>query len=113
MTSAFFKGNVDSEKNSVYTVQKVTVSISRFYSAHLWIRDEIGKVTEVVETSFSTGVTSENKTIHTPPLLPSSQSWGVCCFLQGAGTVAQHCMEMVGGGGGGGRRSFMFPSLSW
>ena len=78
------------KKNSVYTVQKVSISISRFYLAHLWIRDQI------VETLFSTGVTSENKTIHTPPPIPSSQCWGGCCFVQVAGTVAQHCVEGVG-----------------
>ena len=78
------------KKNSVYTVQKVSISISRFYLAHLWIRDQI------VETLFSTGVTSENKTIRTPPPIPSSQCWGGCCFVQVAGTVAQHCVEGVG-----------------
>ena len=78
------------KKNSVYTVQKVSISISRFYLAHLWILDQI------VETLFSTGVTSENKTIHTPPPIPSPQCWGGCCFVQVAGTVAQHCVEGVG-----------------
>lgn len=45
-----------------------------------------------------------------PYPLSSSQSWGVCCFLLLAGTVAQHCVE--GGRGGGGGGSFIFPSLS-
>ena len=38
----------------------------------------------------SNGATSENKTIHTPPL-PLHSKMG--CFLQVTLTVAQHCME--------------------
>ena len=36
------------KKNSVYTVLKVTNSISRFYLTHLWVRDQIVKVTELL-----------------------------------------------------------------
>ena len=39
-------------------------------------------------------------------LLPSIQSWGVCCFLQVAQTVAQHCLKGEG-------KEKRFPFLSW
>ena len=39
----------------------------------------------------------EQKNPH-PSVVPSIQSWGVCCFLQVARTAAQHCMEGIRGG---------------
>ena len=50
---------------------------------------------KIVEKLSSIGGTSKNKK-STP--LPSILHWGVCCFLQVAGTVAQHCKEGVGDG---------------
>ena len=46
----------------------------------------------IFETLFSNGATSENKTIHTPPL-PLHSKMGY--FLQVTLTVTQHCMEGV------------------
>ena len=52
---------------------------------------------KIVEAFCSKRVVSENKTIHTPHLLPrSTQSWGVCCFIQVVQTAVQHCMEGIG-----------------
>ena len=47
----------------------------------------------------SKGVTSENKTVYTPPLSPPFK---VMVFVVSYGTAAQHCMEGVG------RASFNF-----
>ena len=44
------------------------------------IKTDIGD--KIVETLYTNRVTSENERNHPPPpLVPSSQSWGVCCFL--------------------------------
>ena len=51
---------------------------------------------KIVQTLYSSRVTSENIRIHTPSPLPSIQSWDVSCFLKVARTVAQHCMEGMG-----------------
>ena len=52
---------------------------------------------KIVETLYSNRVTSENIRIHAHPShVPSIQSWGVCCFLRVAWTMAQHCMEGMG-----------------
>ena len=41
-------------------------------------------------------IASKNKTFHTLPSLLHSISWGVCCFLQVAWTVAQRYTEGMG-----------------
>ena len=46
----------------------------------------------------------EQKNPH-PSHVPSIQSWGFCCFIKVAQTVAQHCMEGMGGG------ALFFPLL--
>ena len=72
----------------------------KFFAAHFWDfagpkNCFVSKSHKIVETLYSNGVPSENKTINTPPL-PSIQGWGVCSFLQLARGAAQHFMEEMG-----------------
>ena len=65
---------------------------------------------KIVETLSSNGVTSENKTIHTPPPPPPLHSkLGCLLFPTGSlnSSTTTYCMERVG------TESFIFSFLSW
>ena len=62
---------------------------------------------KIVETLASNGGNFGEKNYLHSSLLPSIQSWSVCCFLQVARTPAQHCKEGMGEG------KLYFPPLNW
>ena len=60
---------------------------------------------KIVKTRSSDEVTSENKTIQSPPTPFPFEAANDCCFLQAARTAAEHCMDWMG------RKIFIFPFL--
>ena len=71
------------------TIQRIKLAIQ---SAHLFAHN-LQSATLVLS---SKGVTSENKTTHTPSLHLKLKC--LSCFLQVAPTVIQHCMDGFEGG---------------
>ena len=64
---------------------------------------------EIVETLSSKGVILENKTIHTPPRLPTIQNWGVVVFYRQL-KLQQHNIAWRGYLG---MENFIVSFLSW
>ena len=62
---------------------------------------------KIVETLASNGGNFGEKNDLHSSLLPSIQSWGVCCLLQVAQTAAQHCKEEMEEG------KLYLPPLNW
>ena len=90
MTSAFFKGNVDGEKKfSLYLTKSKHLDFQVLFGASL---NSWSNCWDIV---LNWSNFREQNNPHSSPI-PSSQCWGGCCFVQVAGTVAQHCVEGVG-----------------